>query len=137
MTSSSAPTQSKGGRPKGSAALFTKTEIAEIIKEAKGLEAQTELIDWAKENSLVWLVVLNRLIFKAKGPNAVAQVGGTIDKLIKTTGKILETPRDHDRPVSDTPSGEDDFEEGDSGPGDDAESIGALLEEASKFLAGE
>ena len=135
ITSSTVTTKNQGGRPKGLPALFSRAEINEITNEAFDLQDPAALIEWAKKNSLVWLIVLNRLVFKAKGPTAVAQVAGVIEKLIKNTGKILEVP--HERPVSESPPGEDNFEESLEQSGDDSESIGALLEDASKLLAGD
>ena len=132
-----APTDAsaKGGRPRGLPALFSKAEITEIANEAYELQDPSMLIDWAKKNSLVWLVVLNSLVFKARGPSAVAQVAGVIEKLIKNTSKILEVPRE--RPVPDPTPGENNLEESPEPAGDDYESIGALLEDASQLLAGD
>lgn len=118
------------------AALFSAPEKEKLLAEAKRIEDPDELVDWAKSNSLVWLVVLNQLIFKARGPSAVAQVAGVIDKLVKHTGKIIEVPRDR-RPVSEPPSEQDGLEESDSGQEDDGGGVEALLADASKFLTGD
>jgi hypothetical protein len=91
------------------------------------------LVSWAKKNSLIWLVVLNELVFKAKGPSAVAQTAQVVEKLIRNTGDILEVPRDA---LQETAPGKPKGKAGSTKQSNGEESLGTLLEKAGKLFDG-
>jgi hypothetical protein len=135
--SSGAHTSSRnvGGRPKGPAALFSKADIERLEDLAQRLEDPLELVDWAKRQSLVWLVTLNELVHKGRGPSGIGQTAGVIEKLIKYTGEIMEVPRDHTVIQKATPE-QDGQQGGADGPGDDSEIIAALQGEPFELPSG-
>ena len=133
-TPSTASTTVRGA--KGPPALFSKSEIAELERLADRLQDPLELVDWAKKNSLLWLVTLNKLVHKGKGPTAIAQTAGVIEKLIKYTGEIMEVPRDH-TVVQKAASFEDGEQAGDNRPGEDKENITSLIEASLELPSGD
>jgi hypothetical protein len=118
-------------------ALFSADEIQGIENIAIRLQDKNELIKFAHERSLVWLVMLDKLSIKAalsgRGPSQITQLAAVLEKLIKWTADILEVPRD-DKPLQKTSSGKNSVAKNSKRQESSSGNAEALLEEARELF---
>lgn len=87
MTSSTAPTSRKAQ----GTAPFSSEEWDGILEQAERLASNPEEFkDDLTAQTMIWYVVLCRLIPKSKGPSASSQITSVIDKLMKIAVPLLK-----------------------------------------------